>query len=101
MSCKWATTRYCAIVLAGLIAAGAAWLGAPRESAAQEEAAPAPLSSQWRDESLGPKPDWSWLVLLRFVTEADYPPFNYYDEDGVLTGFNIDLARALCAELEV
>jgi polar amino acid transport system substrate-binding protein len=101
MSCKRATTRYCAIVLAGLIAAGAAWLGAPRTSAAQEEAAPAPLSSQWRDESLGPKPDWSWLVLLRFVTEADYPPFNYYDEDGALTGFNIDLARALCAELEV
>jgi polar amino acid transport system substrate-binding protein len=93
--------RYCAIMLAALIAASAAWLGAPRTSAAQEETAPAPLPSQWRDESLGPKPDSSWLVLLRFVTEADYPPFNYYDEDGALTGFNIDLARALCAELEV
>jgi polar amino acid transport system substrate-binding protein len=101
MSCKSATMRCCAIGLAAMIAAGAAWLGAPRASAAQEEAAPAPLPSQWREESLGPKPDWSWLVLLRFVTEADYPPFNYYDEDGALTGFNIDLARALCAELEV
>lgn len=39
-------------------------------------------------------------VVLRFVTEADFPPFNFYDEDGVLTGFNIDLARAVCVELK-
>ena len=39
-------------------------------------------------------------VVLRFVTEADFLPFNFYDEDGVLTGFNIDLARALCVELK-
>ncbi len=38
---------------------------------------------------------------LRFVTDSDYPPFNYFDEDGALTGFNIDLARAVCLELEV
>ncbi len=40
-------------------------------------------------------------VLLRFLTDADYPPFNFYDEDGILTGFNIDLARAICLELDV
>ena len=38
---------------------------------------------------------------LRFVTDSDFPPFNYYDEEGVLIGFNVDLARALCAELSV
>ncbi len=38
---------------------------------------------------------------LRFVTEGDFPPFNYYDEDGSLTGFNVDLARAICLEMEV
>jgi polar amino acid transport system substrate-binding protein len=64
-----------------------------------QDTAPAP--SQWREETLGPRPDWSWLVVLRFVTEADYPPFNYRDEDGTLTGFNVDLARALCRELDV
>ena len=37
--------------------------------------------------------------LIRFVTESDYPPFNYLDEDGTLTGFNVDVARALCLEL--
>lgn len=38
-------------------------------------------------------------VVVRFVTDSDYPPFNYFDEDGVLVGFNVDLARAICLEL--
>jgi polar amino acid transport system substrate-binding protein len=36
---------------------------------------------------------------IRFLTEDDYPPFQITAPDGSLTGFNIDLARALCAEL--
>lgn len=39
-------------------------------------------------------------VVLRFVTDNDYPPFNFLDEDGALTGFNVDLARAICLELQ-
>jgi polar amino acid transport system substrate-binding protein len=66
---------------------------------AQDESAPP--ASEWREQPAGPKPDWSWLVVLRFATESDYPPFNYRDEDGSLTGFNVDLARAICKELEV
>ncbi len=38
-------------------------------------------------------------VVVRFLTDSDFPPFNFYDEDGVLVGFNIDLARAICLEL--
>jgi len=38
-------------------------------------------------------------VVIRFLTDSDFPPFNFYDEDGVLVGFNIDLARAICLEL--
>jgi polar amino acid transport system substrate-binding protein len=38
-------------------------------------------------------------VAIRFLTDSDYPPFNYFDEDNVLTGFNVDLARAICLEL--
>ena len=38
-------------------------------------------------------------VVIRFLTEGDFPPFNYYDDDGVLAGFNVDLARAICLEL--
>lgn len=40
-------------------------------------------------------------VIIRFVTTDDFPPFNARDEDGVLVGFNVDLARALCLELDV
>ena len=38
-------------------------------------------------------------VAIRFLTESDFPPFNYFDEENVLTGFNIDVARAICLEL--
>ena len=38
---------------------------------------------------------------LRFLTTTDFPPFNYTDEDGQLTGFNVDLARAICLEANV
>ena len=38
-------------------------------------------------------------VVLRFVTESEYPPFNFYDDDGVLIGVNVDVARAICLEL--
>lgn len=38
-------------------------------------------------------------VAIRFLTESDFPPFNYLDEDNVLTGFNVDMARAICLEL--
>jgi polar amino acid transport system substrate-binding protein len=56
---------------------------------------------KWLELQTGPKPDWSWLPQLRVLTEADYPPFNYYDEEGQLVGFNVDLARAICRELSV
>lgn len=39
-------------------------------------------------------------IVLRFLTEGDFPPFNFLDEDGALTGFNVDLARALCLEIQ-
>jgi len=38
-------------------------------------------------------------AVIRFLTEGDYPPFNYLDEDNVLTGFNVDIARSVCLEL--
>ncbi len=46
------------------------------------------------DAAAGPK-----RVVVRFLTEGDFPPFNYYDDDGVLAGFNVDLARAICLEI--
>lgn len=79
-----------------------AWLclaaGTPFPASAEDDAQQAPVT---RDEIIGPKPDLSALMGLRFLTEGDYPPFNYFDDDGQLTGFNVDIARAICHELEV
>jgi polar amino acid transport system substrate-binding protein len=54
----------------------------------------------WQGDVLRPKPELR-LDRLRFVTDSDYPPFHYFDEEGVLTGFNVDLARAICEALAV
>ena len=47
------------------------------------------------------KADLSGLERLRFLTSLDFPPLNYLDADGRLSGFNVDLARALCDALEI
>ena len=47
-------------------------------------------------------PNLAPVPAIRFLTTADFPPFNYRDEgSGELIGFNVDLARSLCAELDV
>jgi polar amino acid transport system substrate-binding protein len=43
----------------------------------------------------------SRLTVIRFLTETDYPPFNFTGPDGNPAGFNVDLARALCEEIKV
>lgn len=40
-------------------------------------------------------------LVLRFLTDSDYPPFNFLDDEGILAGFNVDLARAICLEMSV
>ena len=56
--------------------------------------------------SHGPKrrperPNLGELKSIRFVTENDYPPFNFLAADGTLVGFNVELARAVCVELKL
>lgn len=37
---------------------------------------------------------------LRIATEGAYPPFNMVNADGELIGFDVDIAKALCAEMD-
>lgn len=53
----------------------------------------------WDSKEPLPKPDVAALPRLRFLTTTDFPPFNFLDAHGRLSGFHVDLARALCAEL--
>ena len=39
--------------------------------------------------------------VLRIGTEGAYAPFNYTNADGTLGGFDIEIANALCAEMNV
>jgi polar amino acid transport system substrate-binding protein len=39
--------------------------------------------------------------IIRIATSGDYPPFTYIDSNGQVQGFEIDLARAFCAEMRV
>lgn len=55
----------------------------------------------WDPKRRPERPDLSRLTAIRFLTEEDYPPFNFRGPDGQPIGFNVDLARAICVELEL
>jgi polar amino acid transport system substrate-binding protein len=54
----------------------------------------------WDPRRRPEKPDLSRVSVIRFLTETDYPPFNFAGADGNPQGFNIDLARMMCEELK-
>jgi len=55
----------------------------------------------WDPRRRPERPDLSRISVIRFLTEVDYPPFNFAGPDGNPQGFNVDLARMLCEELKL
>lgn len=96
------TALYIAIIACGVLT--------PRLAEAQDSPV-APARSAQAEEVLIPnfwdprrrveRPPQGAIPVLRFITTDDYPPFNFLDSNGRLTGFNVDLARAICAELGI
>jgi polar amino acid transport system substrate-binding protein len=83
------------------------WI-ASAPGAAQETAADAPAATAtvvipnfWDPRSRVERPPVGAVPAIRFVTTDDFPPFNFLDANGRLTGFNVDLSRAICAELGI
>jgi polar amino acid transport system substrate-binding protein len=65
-------------------------------------AGPTPADAQLSaSHAVGQPPAGAPRTVLRFLTDTDFPPFNFIDEEGQITGFNVDLARAICVEMEV
>lgn len=97
-----------AAVLLTLASAGAALAQAPgaksavTPSAGTNNAADAmTVPGFWDPRRRPERPDLSRIQVIRFLTEADYPPFNYAGADGQPAGFHVDLARLICDEIKV
>lgn len=55
----------------------------------------------WDEKEQIAKPDLSTRERIRFLTTTDFAPFNFLDGNGRLSGFHVDLARAVCEELKI
>ena len=55
----------------------------------------------WDSNERFVKPALTLRPRLRFLTTTDFPPFNFVDRKKRLSGFHVDLAREICAELDV
>jgi polar amino acid transport system substrate-binding protein len=55
----------------------------------------------WSPNERMPRPDVSSIGRLRFLTTTDFPPFNFVDRSKRIAGFHVDLARAICDELDI
>jgi polar amino acid transport system substrate-binding protein len=93
-------------VVAALVLFRAACVTAERPAivtaAAAEEAAPAVVVPDfWDPRRRIERPPVGTVQAIRFLTTNDFPPFNFLDDNGHLTGFNVDLARAICSELAI
>ena len=60
-----------------------------------------PAPSFWDPGLHLERPDLSGLRAIRFLTDDDYPPLNFALADGSLSGFNVEIARAICEELHI
>jgi len=93
--------------------AAVAGFAAPQPALAQDEATPdgvgpnavpiprgAAVPGFWDPRRRPERPDLSRIQSIRFLTELDYPPFDYAGPDGNPAGFNVDLARLLCDEIK-
>ena len=59
--------------------------------------------SHWAAAALLATTSLAWADIpnpLRIATEGAYPPFNSVDANGQLVGFDVDIAKALCAEMK-
>jgi polar amino acid transport system substrate-binding protein len=85
----------------GVLAAASVWAqpAPPERGAAVPRAVVVP--GFWDPRRRPERPDMSRLQSIRFLTDLDYPPFDYAGPDGNPAGFNVDLARMICDEIKV
>jgi polar amino acid transport system substrate-binding protein len=95
----WAGARLILSALA-LLAVVAPIGTAPAAAQGAQPSSPLVVPGFWDPRRLPERPDVSRMGAIRFMTEVDYPPFNFAGPDGNPAGFNVDLARMICEELK-
>jgi len=89
------------LVVSASVVVGGAAAQAQTQPRPAVEAAPQAVPGFWDPRRRPERPDLSRLTVIRFLTEIDYPPFNFAGPDGNPQGFNVDLARLMCEELKL
>lgn len=85
------------LIVAILIAVSPAAAAAQAPPAGNGYVVPSFWDPSYREE----RPDLSDRQTIRFLTEAQSPPFSFIGADGRPTGFHVDIARAVCLELDI
>ncbi|WP_242390266.1 transporter substrate-binding domain-containing protein [Polymorphum gilvum] len=89
---------FLAMVLLLIVAiSGLGFESRAQPSSSPETAAPV-VPNFWDPRSMADRPPFP-PDKIEFLATDDFPPFSFRDADERLTGFNVDLARALCEEL--
>ena len=86
-----------AILLCVVAVYSGEWPANAQDSAVTARSAAVP--GFWDPRHRPERPDLSRLQSIRFLTDVDYPPFDFAGADGSPAGVNVDLARLLCAEI--
>ena len=99
----WRASGVVAVLLAAAIGAASAQTTLPPPAAPPNETIGNPMAVPgfWDPRRRPERPDLSRISIIRFLTETDYPPFNFAGPDGTPAGFNVDLARLICEEIKV
>jgi len=85
-------------VISPSVVAAPAQPAAPQEGVSQ---AAVGVPGFWDPRRRPERPDLSHISAIRFLTETDFPPFDFQGADGNPSGFNVDLARLICEDLKV
>jgi len=96
----WWALFAAALGLAVVAAAGSSPAAFAQADATVRPAKPVVVPGFWDPRRRPERPDLARLTVIRFMTEVDYPPFNFAGPDGNPVGFNVDLARMICEELK-
>ena len=89
-------------LLARIVAICALAMLAAGPPAATREADPSQsIPDFWDPARRIERPPAGAIPGIRFATIDNFPPFSFTGPDGQLTGFNVELARAICVELMI